>query len=321
MDVSSESQSTDNNLYEHTACPQWGLAILAWERDDKRAFQFEDGKLRVFKADYFKLLKPVDRPMDEVAEIYTELSKKLGRKEAAKRLSQDKAPIPLDKQIEFFKAQFPDGLSGDAWTKKMRHRESGKALKRHRDPVIKMAAELLAIDAIKAKHEAGENTAVVEDMVKVLDATDLVSKAQTKPLRDISDARANQVVAAFIDLMSGDNPLVRRFEAWATVLQRVAGKKPSWALCTTLPALLAPSEHTCVKSSTMAQQAAWLAPSLTIGSQPSGRVYARVREMVSSLHSTLTEAGLGPRDYLDTYDFIDLTLKPTAVKKMNSAAK
>ena len=27
-----------NNLYEHTACPQWGLAILAWERDDKRAF-------------------------------------------------------------------------------------------------------------------------------------------------------------------------------------------------------------------------------------------------------------------------------------------
>ncbi|MBT8493482.1 MAG: hypothetical protein KJO07_10530, partial [Deltaproteobacteria bacterium] len=248
MDVSPGPQSADNNLYEHSACPQWGLAILAWERDDKRAYQFEDGKLRVFKADYYKLLKPVDRPMDEVAEIYTELSKKLGRKEAAKRMSKDKAPIPLEKQLEFFKSKFPEGMGGKAWAEKMRAREGGKPLKRHRDPAIALTAELLSPEVVKAKKDAGQMVAVVEDMVKVLDATDLVSKAQTKPLREISDARANQVVASFLELMTGETPLVRRFEAWVSVLQRVAGKKPSWALCTALPALLAPTEHTPVKA-------------------------------------------------------------------------
>ena len=45
-DNSSSMSSEPQALYQHIKRKDWGLAIMAWQRDDRRAYQFEDGKLR-----------------------------------------------------------------------------------------------------------------------------------------------------------------------------------------------------------------------------------------------------------------------------------
>ena len=39
---------TEDELYRHVKRPEWGVAMIAWERNGTRAYQFEDGKLRKF---------------------------------------------------------------------------------------------------------------------------------------------------------------------------------------------------------------------------------------------------------------------------------
>ena len=39
-----------DRLYRHSKRKQWGFAVLAWEKEGKRGYQFEDGELRVWDA-------------------------------------------------------------------------------------------------------------------------------------------------------------------------------------------------------------------------------------------------------------------------------
>ncbi|MEL6182380.1 MAG: hypothetical protein AAFS10_25715, partial [Myxococcota bacterium] len=54
-----------HSLYVHTKRPNWGRAILAWEQGGKRGYQFEDGRLRVFKKDFYGLFDTVELPEDD----------------------------------------------------------------------------------------------------------------------------------------------------------------------------------------------------------------------------------------------------------------
>lgn len=67
------------------------MAILAFERPTKRGYQFEDGKLRLFKEGFYHLMKPVDRPADETMELVAQLDGKLARAKA--RRNADPLPI------------------------------------------------------------------------------------------------------------------------------------------------------------------------------------------------------------------------------------
>ena len=69
-DTSAEtpSEAAAPKLYQHTKRPEWGLAILAWDRGSRRAFQFEDGKLRVFKQGYYEMVEEVSGAVDREAE-------------------------------------------------------------------------------------------------------------------------------------------------------------------------------------------------------------------------------------------------------------
>lgn len=302
----------NERLYRHTAKPKWGLAVLAWERDGKRGYQFEDGKLRIFKRGYFNLLEPVDRPADETEAALRELNIKLGRRDAARRNGRERPAIPLAKQIELFTALFPDGFQDEAWIAKKRGTDAKRALKRHRDPVIRQARELFTRQRLETLVAEGNALEVIASFGILIDSTDLVSKAQARGLNRINEPLAARVVEALVRVLWGEGDLAPRFEAFAGALGRAIGKKPSWQLATAIPALVAPSEHLCVKPNVLKAQAEWMAPKLIIEKAPSGAVYTRILSMASVLIEKLAQAGYTPRDLVDVYDFVWETLRPKA---------
>ncbi len=308
--------SNDNTLFQHTTQPDWGLAILAWERGDKRGYQFQDGQLRVFKNGYFKFLEPVDRPVDESARVLAELNRVIGRQRAAKRIGNDQKPVALADQISYFSSLFPEGFAGKGWMKKHRGAGARSALKRHRDPVMKKAQELLAPERLAKHLEAGQADVIVADMLRIVESTDLVTKAQTRGMDRIDSANAGQMVRALHRLLTEEGDLTAPFDAWVGTLTRALHRKSAWALATAFPALVQPARFTAVKRTTFARAAAWLAPSLIIG-DPNGRTYLRLFDMVDTLVTKLNEADLHPQDRMDAYDFIQLTLSPKAIKTIH----
>jgi len=314
------TQPTSDVLFQHTSRPEWGLAILAWELDDKRGYQFEDGQLRVFKSDYFKLLEPVDRPIDESVRVLAELGRALGRERATKRLGATHAPIALADQVQYFSSLFPDGFEGAQWAKKHRGGDARSALKRHRDPVIQRASELFSSERLAAHVASGQADVIVGDMLRVIESTDLVSKSHAAGMERLDGAAAADVVGALAALMSDSTDVTTTFDAWVAALTRGLRRKPSWALATAFPALAQPDRFTAVKRTTFACAAAWLAPNLSIGERPTGRVYHRLLDMIETLTNKLVEAGLRPRDRMDVYDFVQVTLCPKAIKDIAARA-
>ncbi len=46
---STPTQPSIAPLVTHSRKREWGRALLLWRRDEKRAYQFEDGNMRVFE--------------------------------------------------------------------------------------------------------------------------------------------------------------------------------------------------------------------------------------------------------------------------------
>lgn len=324
QETTPNTEASNNNdvLFQHAVKPEWGVALMAWERDGKRGYQFEDGKLRVIKNGYYHFLREIDRPADETERALADLNLKLGRRRASRRLSTDRMMIPLTEQISYFRDLFPKGFRGVKFAKKHRGIDAKKRLKRHRNPSIADATRLADREALAARVAGGEALAIVGEIAELLDATDMVTKSQLKGIHRISAPLAEQLVLALIDLVWGDSALDKRFNRWVGALKRAFGKKARWQLATAIPALMKPSEHVCVKRTTFVKQAAWMAPSLQIPTAPSGRVYVRLVEMAKLMATKLFELdGLKVRDNIDLYDFINATLRPKAVKEIEASMK
>ena len=103
-------------LFIHTSRPNWGRAILAAEADDRRHYQFEDGRVRTIARDYYDLLQPI-QPEEHVA------------KKAARRLltllkhsdfdepttSTPTVSMTFGDQIALFKAALPEGFEAESF--------------------------------------------------------------------------------------------------------------------------------------------------------------------------------------------------------------
>lgn len=319
--TSTIATNTNDTLYQHSMKPGWGVALMAWERDGKRGYQFEDGKLRVIKKGFYHLLRQIDRPADETETALRDLNLKLGRRRASKRLGADRVSIPLADQIVYFRRLFPKGFQGVKWAKKHRGIDAKKRLKRHRDPIIADAAALADRAALEARVEAGDALSVIRQLTALLEDTDMVTRAQLKGIDRVNEPLAAQLVSALINLMWGTDELDKRFNRWVGALGRVLHSKPRWQLATVISALMAPREHVCVKRSVFVKQAAWMAPSLQISTAPTGAIYVRLIEMSKLLDNKLAEHGLRVRDLIDVYDFVNATLRPKAVSDITAAMR
>jgi len=310
------SNQTPLPLYRHRKAHEWGLAILAWERGPRRAYQFEDGKLRVFKKGYYEMLEEVDAPADRAAKVVAELERKLGNA-PAERIGTPRNPRPelsLEDQVRVFAIQQPNGFGGATWQTKCRGVEVARRLKRHREPAINDARERLseaAIDAAIAEDRASDIHAAA---MKILDAVDVVNASQLEPLRALPESRHISFVTALRELLWGDGNYDLRFERLVATLALTAKRGPSWQLATALPALVHPDQQVCVRPSTFKTQALYMAPRLTYAATPNASLYARYVDMARSVAARLADAGIPPADLWDVYDFMVDTLKPSAAK-------
>lgn len=312
----SEANETRQALYVHEKRPRWGFAVLAYDHGETRGFQFEDGKLRVFKLGYFKLLREVDPPIDKRWPVLEHLNRTLGRHEARKSMGSSELLIPLAEQVALFKEQHPEGFAGEAWKKKMRGVNASRPLKRHRDPVVKLARERLSAEALASLLAAERHEEVLQALIEVLEQTSLVTASNLKPLREAPPYRRPGIAEALHDLLHGEGALEPRFERFVGSLDG-----PSWELATVPLALLQPEQHVCVKPSVFKQQAIRMAPRLEHARRPEARCYGRYLKMTRAVGKQLEAAGLSPQDLLDVHDFIYDTLRPAARKRLAARVK
>lgn len=313
------AEQTPQSLYQHAKRREWGFAIVAWERDGKRGYQFEDGELRVFKDGYYHLLEEMLDVADG-ADIAARLDAKrasAGKKDDKKkrgsrggRSSVNIEDLPtLGEQMLVFRTLFPGGFDDPAWIKEQRGGD-GRALKRHRDAAIKRGQDGLNKDSLEALVNAGQTHSVIERACEVLDKTDLVTKAQVDPLRNTG--RDSRLAQALLDFLHGEADLDTRFAMLCRALATATRKPPSWQLATAMGALVHPANHVCVRPSVFAAQARTMAPRLRPSKSPTSAAYTGYVEMAQKMETQLAAEGLEPRDLLDIHDFIWVTLRPAA---------
>ncbi len=310
--MTSTSEDTDDvkpgdRLYKHTKRAQWGYAVLAWERDGKRGYQFEDGELRVFKEGYYKLLAEAECPPDQAVRLLAQLGRASGAKGDGK--GNDRV-LTFDEQLAVFLEQYAEGFAGGEWRNQHRGEGLSRRLKRHRDAAIADAQEQLSREALSELIAANDHAEVVKRLSDVVQGTDLVTRAQADPL-----ARAKpsaDLSLGLRDLLYGEGPFDPLFDEFCRRLLEAGRKQLSWPLVTSILSLVQPNKHIAVRPTVIGKQAQWASPRLRYSAKPEARVYARILSMGNTVMTRLTEAGQPPKDFLDIYDFMLVTLRPAA---------
>ena len=139
---------------------------------------------------------------------------------------------------------------------------------------------------------------------------------QERHLEAIDEEGAEELVDALRAMLYGHLGVADRTEQLVDVLTRTTGKPPSWCLTTTLPALTDPQRFAYIRRTTIVEQAKALAPGLRVATSADGQQYEVMLSMMASARDRLTAAELSPRDMLDVYDFMYITLAPSAKQRL-----
>ncbi len=302
------NESDEIFFYRHSRKQEWGLALILWERDGKRAYKFEDGKERVIAEAYYKLLDKTDEEPDSDSVLIAEIAKLRGTD------SDDKSDaMTLEEQLAVFMAQYPGAFGSDAWIKGYRGKEGKRRLKRHRVPAIAEAQEKFSKAEMEAIVEGGRHAELQERLVEVLGATDLVSKAQLEPFR--RGVAGEPFTRSFHNMLWGEGDLDKRFTEMCNQLSMLWPRVP-WPIATAALALVHPKEHVCVKPSVFTKQADCTTLPIRPTKLPTARVYKGYLEMCRQLRAALSDSGAPPHDLLDIYDFIWITQRPAAAEHL-----
>jgi len=320
-DTAAAESSARRGLFRHQSRPEWGFAVLAWDEGDRRGYQFDDGKLRVFKAGYYDFLEPVDDAGPGAAALESDLRASITGRDGNTPRKPLVPEYPFAKQLEIFRELFPKGFQGERWIDKHRGAESAKRLKRHRGLAAIDAKKRLSAEILDAHLAADEHAAMVGIMLDVLAHTSLVSSAGVTALAKMDGESLSMVATTLRDVLHGDGKFDSRFTTWVAALTNAAnGKRPTWRLATALPALVQPELHTDVRRTVYLTEATLFSPEGTFTATPRRGSYGNFLEITRQAHTLLLEAGLKPRDLLDVHDFIWLTLRPNAIERAGKEA-
>lgn len=313
-----EAPQPSSKLMRHRKRPEWGVAICAWIRRERQAYQFEDGKLRIFPKTHVHLLEPVERPTEETMRTVRALRAASGLNQARRNLDRgDEVQLTFDQQLVLFKHLYDNGFEDESWQKEHRGAGAPRTLKRHRDPMIELAAEKLNQEALQALVDQQRYETVIERLTDLLDATDLVTKRHVAPLKKMHFSEAQRVAEALVEMLYGEQSLRHRLEIFANAVLRATGKAPTWPLMTAPLALRFPATHVCVRPSSFREQAKTAGDGLKLDRRFNAQHYARVLHMAQDVSDRLAAANYEPKDLLDIHDFIWVTLRPAARDKLD----
>ena len=311
------THNPDADLVVHQKRPQWGVAMLTWEGNDRRRYQFQDGRLRTFKDGFYHMLETVDVSQAAQTTLREDLERKHGmslQDREAERAREKKAPVmSFSDQLRVFRHLFEEGFQTEDYIMTFRNREGRTRLKRLVDPAIQLAQEKLSREAMSARIEAGDWTGLMDDVFTVLKRTSLASPTKVvKPLKALDETHLPRLARALFDLLYGDPEVKysRRFREWVMALDAEGSVAVNWPMATVLPALVLPEEHVCVRRKAFRLQARSVAPDARVGKHPSPRGYKRARRIAKKTRAQLVENDFEPRDLFDVRQFIWETLRP-----------
>ncbi len=304
---------TDGKLYRHSRREEWGVAILAWKEPGRRAYQFDDGKLRIVKEEYCNLLVQVEDGEHDTEEVVADLRETASiRKSNRGRVL---APVySFEDQLTIFARIYPGGFVDESWLRDHRGIGASTAAKRHRNPSIEAAQTRLSKERLGGLIEEGNHVDAFGAIVAVLATTDLVAAKEVRALKELEDDAKTTITNATFDLLHGERPLGDRFRDFVRTVAAHTPEKPTWGLATALPALLFPEEHVCVRHSSFIRQAGAISPKAFFSQRPRRRAYTSFHRVAHVVREQLIAAGHEPRDLLDVHDFIWETLRPAAAK-------
>jgi len=316
-DVAADEESESlPSLYRHSKRQKWGLGLIIRKLDDRAHMQFQDGRLRTLHLDYSHLLEPVDRPYD-VARGLVEALESMAPDELRPSQRRGPAPISMDEQVEYFRELYAGGFKDEAYSDEHRGDGRKRPLKRHRDALIARAQKELSKQGIAKHRSDGGASAVHKAATKVVKLTNLVPAKERRAFGKIDEHHHEAVATTLRALLHGTSPLAQRLDAWVRTLETAMGQAPSWPMATVFLGAVSPNKHVVVKPKTFERQARFMAPGLRAGERPMGLLYARLQAMADATRERMGEKGLAPRDLMDVHDFMWLTLKPAARRRIN----
>ncbi|HJK94790.1 MAG TPA: hypothetical protein RMH85_03780 [Polyangiaceae bacterium LLY-WYZ-15_(1-7)] len=306
-------------LFVHRHRPEWGRAIVASQGAGRRVYQFEDGRTRVIAHDYWDLMEPVEEGAEGLGKSLRRLRLLVKGTDSSMRSSPPpKASKDSGDQIEIFKSALADGFQEASYTSRYRGAED-RTRKSQIDPKIELAQEKL-VEAEVPLPQGKDAKAWLDLVREVIFATDLLTASERKALQGVKGDGVEAVAITSWRLVYDDeHPFPERFEAWVDALEE-AGARPTWGLATSLPALLDPQKHVCVRTSVFRAQASTIMPTLSVDPEADLAVYEALQKMVLDLRKRLEKEGLEPRDLFDVRNFIWLTLRKDAERKLGEMA-
>jgi hypothetical protein len=307
-----DNTAVSEPLYRHLKRAEWGLGILAWEQPTKRGYQFQDGVLRIIDQGYYDLLRKVNHPPEGATALVADLrsrAKLVVNREY--QVTRAKEPgLSFAEQLQIFRVKFPHGFADEKWLSSIRGVGTSRRLKRHRQPAIDQLRGEISDEALQQALDHGRSAEVVDTIVTLISRTNLVKAKELGALRELSAEQHTRYVAALRELLFGDAPLEQRFDGFAAA----QGKRGTWQQVTAPAALVQPESGVCVHPTMFRRQARVLEPALSVSAGPMGRVYVRLAAMVGRIGKLLVEASLPPADLMDIFDFMGITLLPSARK-------
>jgi len=310
-------ETLPDQLYRHSLRPEWGMALLARERNGRRTYLFEDGKLRKIRKGYYDLLDPVDDseegPTDAVrANLQAAIR---GLKHGAEQKTQ-KAVCTFEQQLSLFTKLYPKGFEDPQWIDDKRGNRTGTSLKRHRIPSMEAAREALDRSRAGSLIDEGRHGELTESILDVLAGTNLVPLSHVKNLRRLDEDESTEYAEAIFQLVHGEDPLADRFKSYLETLTRLLGGRPSWRIATALLALTHPQSEVAVRRSAFIRQAGSIAPTGMYSRKPRASSYQSYRRVAVGVKGRLEAAGHEPADMLDVHDFIWTTLRKSALDNL-----
>lgn len=291
---------------KHETQPNWGVGLVVQDLPSHWVIYFQNAGEKKFVKAMAKVLTPVKLDDDELAALHkraTGRKPKAGfkpspsfgkKKPAAKKLSGPRF-TRLAEQLVVFERLFAGGFQGEAYLKERAPREAA----------ITLAQQQLSAAAFSSEPSAE----LFQRALSVLSATDIVFPIEGPiPFKLLAGDDQAKTVAGLNDALHGAGEYGERLKRFAAAINlkdsKGVAKKVTWPLATVFGALFDAKQHTCVKPTAFAAQAAMLGIAVQKTQALDAVGYGLFLEVVKRTEALLREAGAQPRDLLDVYTFI-----------------
>ena len=314
-------------VYCHVKRPEWGLSLLAWERAERRGYYFEDGVLRVIAQPYYHHMQIQQVEQADLSNTFRQQISQMTKAKASGLLDpgHDASLVfSVAEQAQLLVGQFPDGFSGEAWRQRHRGNRASRQLKRHRDPALAQASQVLDPERIAHAIAEHRHAELWQEVGRLLQSTDLVPLPEVKALQRRAPEATRTLTLALAGLLRSEpsEEAVQGFETrlstFVNELQSLLQSAPSWPLVTSLLALYFPSTHLCVHPTSLRQQLQWMGEKTLRSKKPNPGDYERARTAAKKLFEELDQLGLAPADLLDIHDFVRTLTTPSAKKRLEA---